>query len=256
MRRVIVTRPAREAQEWVRGLQAAGFDALAIPLIEIRPVGDTAPLAAAWQGLGNFQAVMFVSGNAAAAFFAARPEGTAPAAFPRAWATGPGTHEALAQAGWPPDLIDSPDPSAGQFDSEALWRIVARGVLPGSRVLVVRGSDAASGSLGRDWLASRLESAGAEVTTAVAYERHPPRLGMQQIEIAASAASDGAAWLFSSSQAVANLRALLPSQDFSRARAVATHPRIAQAARDAGFGVVCESRPSLAEVARSIESVG
>lgn len=255
MRRVIVTRPAREAQEWVRGLQAAGFDALAIPLIEIRPVRDTAPLAAAWQALESFQAVMFVSGNAAAAFFAARPEGMVPAAFPRAWATGPGTREALEQAGWPPGLIDSPDPSAGQFDSEALWGMVAGSVRAGSRVLIVRGSDA-SGSLGRDWLASRLESAGAEVATAVAYERHPPRLGMQQIEIAASAASGGAAWLFSSSQAVANLRALLPSQDFSRARAVATHPRIAQAARDAGFGVVCESRPSLAEVARSIESVG
>ncbi|MGE3348297.1 MAG: uroporphyrinogen-III synthase, partial [Ramlibacter sp.] len=39
-----------------------------------------------------------------------------------------------------------------------------------------------------------------------------------------------------------------------RARAVATHPRIAQAAREAGFGVVCESRPALADVVASIES--
>lgn len=256
MRRVIVTRPGREAHEWVRGLQEAGFDALAIPLIEIQPARDTAPLAAAWRGLEDFQAVMFVSGNAATAFFASRPDGSASAAFPRAWATGPGTQAALAGAGWPEGRIDAPDPSAGQFDSEALWRIVAGNLQRGSRVLIVRGRDAGSGSLGRDWLASRLESAGAEVATVVAYERHPPRLGMQQIAIAASAASGGATWLFSSSQAISNLRALLPSQDFSGARAVATHPRIAQAARDAGFGVVCESRPSLAEVARSIESVG
>jgi uroporphyrinogen-III synthase len=61
-------------------------------------------------------------------------------------------------------------------------------------------------------------------------------------------------WLFSSSEAVANLRALLPDQSWQQARAVATHPRIAQAARDAGFAVVCESRPALADVVASIES--
>ena len=64
----------------------------------------------------------------------------------------------------------------------------------------------------------------------------------------------GVAWLFSSSQAVAHLTELLPAQDWRSARAVATHPRIAQAARSAGFGVVCESRPSLDAVAAALES--
>jgi uroporphyrinogen-III synthase len=35
---------------------------------------------------------------------------------------------------------------------------------------------------------------------------------------------------------------------------VATHPRIAQAARDAGFGAVLEARPTLDDVVASIES--
>jgi uroporphyrinogen-III synthase len=62
-------------------------------------------------------------------------------------------------------------------------------------------------------------------------------------------------WLFSSSEAVAHLRSLAPGQSWSRACALATHPRIAQAARAAGFGVVCESRPTMAELIASIESL-
>ena len=37
-------------------------------------------------------------------------------------------------------------------------------------------------------------------------------------------------------------------------RALATHPRIAQAARDAGFSVVSESRPGMDDLVASIES--
>jgi uroporphyrinogen-III synthase len=36
---------------------------------------------------------------------------------------------------------------------------------------------------------------------------------------------------------------------------VATHPRIAQAARDAGFGVVCESRPTEEAIVAALESI-
>jgi len=61
-------------------------------------------------------------------------------------------------------------------------------------------------------------------------------------------------WLFSSSEAIANLQLLAPGQSWQQARAVATHPRIAQAARAAGFGVVWESRASLDDVLASIES--
>ena len=69
------------------------------------------------------------------------------------------------------------------------------------------------------------------------------------------AASDGSLWLFSSAQALANLVVRMPGQDWGRARAVATHPRIAQAARDAGFSVVSESRPDMDDLVASIESL-
>jgi hypothetical protein len=50
-RPVIVTRPAREAVQWVDDLRAAGLDAVALPLIVIEPVADAALLRDAWRRL-------------------------------------------------------------------------------------------------------------------------------------------------------------------------------------------------------------
>ena len=75
-------------------------------------------------------------------------------------------------------------------------------------------------------------------------------------DAATQAATDGSVWLFSSSEAIGNLVAACPGQDWGRAKAVVTHARIAQAAREAGFPVVCESRPTLAALMASIESLG
>jgi uroporphyrinogen-III synthase len=256
VKRVIVTRPQREAQQWVHQLSRLGFEAFAFPLIEIRAAAQGVAVQSAWSGIAGFHAVMFVSGNAVEAFWSARPQAMEINALPRAWATGPGTREALVTAGWPGENIDAPDSGAPQFDSEALWELVGPSVDGTSRVLIVRGSDAGGTQLGRGWFAGQLAAAGADVQTVVAYERHVPQPDVQQIAIAANACRDGSVWLFSSSQAVSHLGVLMPGQDWSQARAVATHPRIAQAAREAGFGVVCESRPALADVVRSIESAG
>lgn len=258
--RVIVTRPEREAQRWVAWLQARGVDAASLPLIEIRPPLDALPLRRAWQRLDQFAAVMFVSANAVAAFFREQEAAAVPpwkaAGVTRAWATGPGTAGALADAGVPPSAIDAPPPDAPQFDSEALWRQVAGQVRPGHRVLLVRGAGAGGQPAGRDWLAAQLQQAGAEVEVVAAYVRGVPAWNPAQLAVARQAAQRNELWMFSSSEAVANLAGLLPGQDWSRARAVATHERIAQAARDAGFGVVYLSRPGLDDVARTLESIG
>lgn len=256
--RVIVTRPEREAGKWVEDLARRGMDACAMPLIEIRPAARQEAVHAAWHQLGSFGAIMFVSGNAASHFFAARPAGaTWPSVdVPRAWVTGPGTAAALVEAGVSPAAIDMPGAGALQFDSEALWQIVQHQCAAGMRVLIVRGADASGQSAGRDWLGSRLAAAGCPVTFLVAYERHRPTLDAAAQALAQDDGATGrAVWLFSSSEAIANLMDMLPDHHWGRARAVATHPRIAQAARDAGFAVVCESRPSLDAVVASIESM-
>ena len=244
--RVVVTRPAADAAQWLDALRAQAFDAIALPLIDIGPAPDIAPLQQAWGRIDSYRAAMFVSANAVRSFFKAKLAGTS--FSPRAWATGAGTHAALVESGLAAAQIDSPTADAARFDSEALWDVVEPQCDGGGRVLIVRGGE------GRDWLEQRLAGKGVAIETVVAYSRRRPRWTQREIDLAASAASD--AWIFSSSEAIANLRELLPAQSWRAARAVATHPRIAQAARDAGFGVVCESRPPLTDVIAALESGG
>lgn len=258
--RVLVTRPAHDAQRWLRALSGRGLLAVALPLIDIAPAADARALQAAWRMLPQYLALMFVSANAVAHFFAARPVdvdvwGAAGQTDPRAWATGPGTRQALLDAGVAAEHIDAVAADAQRFDSEALWALTGASVRPGGRVLIVRGADDAGRSAGRDWFAQRVAAAGAKAEFVVAYQRRLPRWTDAERALASQAARDGSVWLFSSSQAIGHLRRLLPAQRWDAARAVVTHPRIAQAARDAGFGVVCESRPALDDVIASIESM-
>jgi uroporphyrinogen-III synthase len=250
---VLVTRPQAEASRWADDLRCRGFDPVALPLIAIVPHPQQQALQDAWTQIHRFRAVMFVSGNAVRHFFAQRP---ATACWPnhtRAWAPGVGTAAALVEAGVAPALVDAPSPQAAQFDSETLWQRVASQVGAGDRVLIVRGEETDAKGAARDWLAEQLGAAGVEVQAVAAYLRTAPVLSQAQRTCALLGATEGV-WLFSSSQGIANLRVLLPEQDWSRARALATHPRIAQAARLAGFGVVVESRPSFDSVAAALES--
>lgn len=258
--RVVITRPAGDAQAWVNALQAAGHQALALPLIDVGPAIDAQPVVQAWDQWPQFQAVMFVSAQAVRFFFSHSPAGLTWVNGPRCWATGPGTHKALLQAGVPESCIDSPAADAVQFDSEALWRRVSTQVQVGRPVLIVRGQDGAvteglANGAGRDWLAQQIEAAGAQVHFVVAYERRLPDWTVEQKEQAHQAATDGHVWCFSSSQAIRHLGQILPMQSWAKARCIATHARIAQTAQALGFGEVQTSRPSLEDVLRSLESL-
>lgn len=263
MARAIVTRPAHEAQAWVADLRASGVDAVSMPLIGIGPVADSAALAQAWNKMHQYDAVMFVSGNAVRHFFAWQPGGISLAwgAPLRAWVTGPGTQRALLACGVPPDCMDAPALDGAQFDSEALWAVVAPQVAAGTRVLIVRGHAAggvhARGSApgaGRDWLARHIEAAGGMFDFVVAYERRAPVWSAADLDGIARAAVDGSVWILSSAEGLGYLLEAAPQQSWRQARAVATHPRIAAMARQAGFAWVQETRPVLAEIVASIES--
>jgi uroporphyrinogen-III synthase len=276
LQRLMVTRPEDDALVWTRLLVDRGWPALALPLIAIEP-----PHSAEVQGALNraraqwltWDALMFVSGAAVKHFFSAGVPARTPEqkAQTRFWAPGPGTAIALAQAlaakGIEPARMDSPSPDAPQFDSEALWPVVRGQLRPGSRVLVVRGSsdplEAKAPRLqdtpvhagqGRDWLMGQCEAAGAVVEACVAYERCAPTWSLAEIALAVAAAESGSLWLFSSSEALQHLQQALPNTDWSSSSALVTHPRIAQAARLAGFLDVKESRPSLDDVVRALES--
>lgn len=247
---VVVTRPLQDARRWAERLRQQGLEPLVLPLLEIAPPPDDAPLRQAAAQLDRYAAVMFVSANAVQGFFAVAPSFTAP----RAWAPGPGTRDALCAAGVPEARIDAPAATAEQFDSESLWQQVHGQLERGDRLLLVRGGDATGRSQGRDWLAQQLADAGVQVDTVVAYTRGAPHWTADEVAAARRAASDGSLWLFSSSEAAGHLAGVLPAQDWSRARAIATHPRIAETLRGLGFGEVHVSRPAVEEVMASIES--
>jgi uroporphyrinogen-III synthase len=275
--RVIVTRPAREGLHWVDQLQQSGFAAEALPLIEIGPADSPADVKAlqhAWDTLDTYAACLFVSGNAVNYFFKQnRPlAGVTPAqaaikciadesaaSVPlqlRFMAPGPGTAAALVAAGVPAEQIDGPALDAAQFDSQALWAAVGARDWQGRRVLIVRGhtrsgrgdepADSAAAP-GRDWIARQWMAAGAAVDFLRVYVRRAPQISHDMQQRLQAASRDGSVWLLSSSEAVDNLKTL-GSIDLRAARAVATHPRIAQAARAAGWGVVVESRPQLEDI--------
>lgn len=252
-RRVIVTRPAQESARWVDALCAAGFDAVPLPLILIQPVSDASALQQARDRLRDYGALMFVSAAAVVHFF---DGAMAMPASLRCWATGPGTARALRQAGVAAESIDMPPEDAAQFDSEALWSHVRPQVRSGVRVLVVRGGDAEGRPSGRDWLAREISAAGGRVDTVVAYRRLPPPLDGAGRHLAAEGAAGRALWLFSSSEAIGNLCHAAPDLHWQAATAVVTHARIAQAAREAGFGAVHVSLPALPALVASIESLG
>lgn len=247
--RLIVTRPAAQAAPWIARLQALGVDAVGLPLIGIEPADDLAPLQAAWAALAGAALVMFVSANAVEHFFSARPAGTAWPAGVRAGATGPGTSAALRAAGVPAACIDEPG-AEGPFDTETLWSLIRQRPWAGCRVQVVRGED------GRDWLAEQLRAAGARVDFVSAYRRVPPRWTDDQRRLVQEAlAAPGAhGWHFSSSESIANLVQAWPAADWSRSPALATHPRIAERARLAGFKLVTLVGPSPPEAAVALQA--
>jgi uroporphyrinogen-III synthase len=279
--RIIVTRPAHDADVWVAKLQQSGISAVALPLIEIAAVSHPADLNTLQQAsnsLSNYRACMFVSSNAVEHFFMpfrvlkvavdqsiraqAAPDNVATSipSVVRFLAPGPGTGAALLAAGVPASQIDTPPPDAVQFDSEALWQVIGQRDWRGTKVLIVRGkgdaTDSSAGS-GRDWLAQQWRAQGAAVDVVSSYERRAPQLTAQQIELAKAASHDGSVWLFSSSEAVANLtgQPSLKDVNWQNARAIATHPRIQAAVHAAGWGVVQPSRPALPDIVDTLASI-
>ena len=251
---LLITRPQPHADEWVARLQALACSAHALPLLGIGDAADPAAVRAAWQDIARqatgidamLALVMFVSPSAVERFFALRPAGQAWPADLLACGTGPGTRKALQEHGVPEPLLRSPPVSGGQFDSEALWALLRPQLRwQGRQALIVRGEG------GRDWLADALRQQGAEPRFVEAYRRTAPALDAagQALLRRALAQADRYAWLFSSSEAVGQLPALAPQADWSRARALATHPRIVEAVHRLGIEQVRLVAPSPEAVA-------
>jgi uroporphyrinogen-III synthase len=248
MLQILITRPALQAQDWVAQLQAHGVSAQALPLVAIHPPPDPQAVQQCWATLAGVQLVVFVSPNAVLHFFA-QPTSAWPTQTYAA-SSGPGTTQALRACGVPERCILAPAPDAPQLDSEALWQVVRQHAWQGARVLLVRAAQ------GREWLADQLRAQGACVTAVVAYQRGLPVLSAAQQTLVQLAQQHPRQylWFFSSSEAITNLQQLAPHAPWPQARALVTHPRIADTARAVGLLAVDCVLPSLASVLAYLQS--
>jgi len=269
--KIILTRPAQESRQWIEGIESAGYSAINWALIELIPIALQKNQIKALGDLSAYVALIFVSTAAVEHFFKSFNV-SARLSVPGLtfWATGPGTAQSLKIHGIPSTQIISPSPAAPQFDSPQLWAVASQLVGAGEKVLIIRGSDShpldakenqpqpiaenitPSGS---QWLISQLTQNGVLVDEIEVYQRRAPQWSEEQKEAALGAIGEGSIWVFSSSLSLHNLGQILPHQDWSKGRALATHKRIAQTAIDMGWGVVHESRPTLSDVLTSLKSI-
>jgi uroporphyrinogen III methyltransferase/synthase len=159
-RRVLVTRPAHQADDFALSLWEAGAEPIVAPAIAIGPPDDPAAARGAVARVREFDWVAFTSRNGVDAFFDVLGElGRDARAFgdARIAAIGPKTGEALARRGIRVDLIPV------EFVNEAVAAELLARSAPGDRVLVYRAQEA------RDVLPETLREQGRVVDVVAAY---------------------------------------------------------------------------------------
>jgi uroporphyrinogen-III synthase len=235
-RPLIVTRPGAAGERLAADLRAAGCDALWLPAFAFGAAPDAARARAALARLADYDLAVFVSPAAVAATAAllARPWPPQTAIAAVGAAT---KREVLARiAGADAATIHAPA-AADESGSEALWAHLQAGGCAFRRALILRAEH------GREWLAERLQAAGVQVRLLAVYTR---RIAAPEARALATLrawmqAGRAPAVLVTSSEAVDALAAQLEADlaCWLRAgRALATHERIAQRLRAAGFADV------------------
>ncbi len=159
-KRVLVTRPADQADTMVAQLRSLGADVLYQPAIEISPPNDWKPVDAVIRSLADFDWLVFSSSNGVEYFFNRLLElGKDLRAIGKCQlaAIGPATVDALAAYHLKADVCPE------EYRAEALAAALAP-VAKGKRFFLARASR------GRETLAEMLTVAGGKVTQAVVYE--------------------------------------------------------------------------------------
>lgn len=267
---LLVTRPRPQADDWAHGLQRGGARAQALPLIATAPPAQPNAVTQAWRSLHDMRLVMFVSPAAAQHFFAARPAGAAWPLHTLAAAPGPGTATVVRQLGAPaglnPTQVLSPGADAAQFDSEHLWPVLHALPWQGARVLIASGGTGDQAQ-GRQWLSQRWREQGAEVQAVLCYQRGPAQWSTTERERALRALQhpEQHLWLFSASAAIDHLvRHQLPTlassatsagEALHHLRALCTHPRVAETARQAGIQTCWNCAPTLQAVLKQVHAI-
>jgi hydroxymethylbilane synthase len=217
-RRIVLTRPRRQAGALASALAARGATVVEVPLVEIAPLEDMSALDAALASIQGYDWIIFTSANGVAAVAdrlgARRPPTT------RVAAVGPATADAVARLGVEPAFV--PDVFAAEEIAAGL------GPIAGSRILVPQADIAPSD------LAVELRARGAGVEAVAAYRtlpREPTSDEVAEVERGADAI------VIASGSAARSLAASPLRDAIGRALLVCIGPKTAAAARAVGLPV-------------------
>ncbi len=165
-KRVLVTRPAAQADDLATRLWEAGAEPLVAPTIAITPIADTAFYTAV-DGVNHYAWIAFTSRNGVDAFFdrlTSLGRDARALGIVRVAAIGPKTAEALARRGVRADFV--PGTSVGED--------VAAGILaattPGDRIAFFRAKDARDGAIAPLRADGRVVDDIAAYETAIVYD--------------------------------------------------------------------------------------
>jgi uroporphyrinogen-III synthase len=166
--RVLVTRPAGQADGLSRMLEDAGYTALRLATIEIREPDEVESLQSLVESLQDYDLAVFISVNAVARgldYILARRDWPQQVKIAT---VGASSAAALREHGLAPDLVP-----AHQYNSEALLALDELQDMHGKRVVILRGNG------GREHLRDTLRARGAEVDYVEVYRRVCPATDSQ-----------------------------------------------------------------------------
>jgi uroporphyrinogen III methyltransferase / synthase len=173
-KRILITRPSHQAEEFRCSLMALGAEVIAFPTIEIHDPSSWEALDHAIRHIEGYQWLVFTSVNGVERFFSRyRQLGRDLRDLKgiRIAAIGSATEKSVAERGLTVEIL--PD----EFKAEGLLQSLKGKVLKGSRVLIPRAKVA------RDTLPVELERQGARVEVVEAYETMPPHHGRERLEL-------------------------------------------------------------------------
>lgn len=192
-RRVLITRAAHQAGKLSEGLRALGAEPVEVPVLEIQPPENLAPLDKALRQLHTYQWLIVTSANTVRVLVERSAElGAALAAAPglKVAAVGEATAASARKAGLPVELVPE------VYIAESLVEGLA-GQVADRRILLARAAVA------RDVIPDALRKAGAVVDVVDAYRNRMPIAAPAMLRSALAAGID--AVTFTSSSSVTHL---------------------------------------------------
>jgi len=169
--RVLVTRPAHQAQNLSQLIEERGGVAIRFPTLAIVAVDNASTIRDTLAHLERYQWFIFISANAVT-MHGYYSDGVKMPQFKlgRIAAIGKATAQALAHAGLPASLVPE-----GVYNSEALLAMPQMQQMKGQNCLIIRGEG------GREELATTLRSRGAAVEYLDVYKRVIPGIDSSQV---------------------------------------------------------------------------